>query len=282
MAVGAGLAAAVVFGFASAVQHDQVVQVDGAGALDPGLLAALVRRPIWLLGIGGDALAIGLQAVGLRFGPVLLIQLLVLGGLPIGVLLSAAGARRRLRWPEGVGLALCTGGVALAVPASATVNLGHPAAARAWVAAAVGIGVAVVALLWLAHRAPPVAPLATGIAAGITGGTGSVLLAICAAGVGRPLALLTTATPYVAALLGLWTLHLSQAAFQTPSLAAPLAGLSVTEPVVACLLAVTVLQEHLPAGSLAKAVGALGFSLAIAGVVLLSRARDEQVTVSTV
>ena len=274
VAVGAGLGAAAAYGLASAVQHDQVGQVEQTSPLNPGLLAALARRPVWLLGIVADGLAVALQAVALRYGPVVLVQLLVVGGLPIAVVLSAAWARQRLQSRETLGLVLCTGGLALAVPASSTVNLGHPAGARLWTAVGLLVVMSVLALVGLAHRDPGAAPLATGVAAGITAGASSVLLAICAARIGDPVALLRTVVPYATIALGLSTLLLSQAAFQTGSIGTPLAALSVTEPAVAVLLAVTALHEHLPTAVSARGAGILGITGAVAGVLTLSAARD--------
>lgn len=274
LAVGAGLGSAAAYGLASAVQHDQVGHVEQGSPLDPGLLAALARRPVWLLGMVADAAAVALQALALRFGPVVLVQLLVVGGLPIAVLLSAAWARHGLGPREGAGLALCTGGLALAVPASSTVNLGHPAGGRLWTVVGLLVVMSVLGLVGLAHRGPRTAPLATGVAAGITAGASSVLLAVCAARIGDPVALLSTVTPYATAALGLTTLLLSQAAFQTGSIGTPLAALSVTEPTVAVLLAVTALHERLPTAGLARGAGIVGITAAVAGVLTLSAARD--------
>jgi len=51
----------------------------------------------------------------------------------------------------------------------------------------------------------------------------------------------------------------------------PLAALSVSEPAVAVVLAVTALHERLPTAVLIRLVGAVGITLAIAGVLVLAR-----------
>jgi drug/metabolite transporter (DMT)-like permease len=271
VAVTTGLAAAVAFGIASAVQHDQARQVARGNPLNPDLIGRLAKRPVWLLGMVADASAVALQAVALRFGAVVLVQLLVVGGLPVAVVLSAVLARARLGRPEITGLVLCTGGLALAVPGTTSVNLGHPAGAGAWLLVTVLVTAAVLGLVLLAQRRKDLAPAATGIAAGISAGASSVLLAICAARIDHPLALLRTVVPYVALALGMATLLLSQAAFQTGALGTPLAALSVTEPAVAVLLAVTVLHEHLPVAPGPVTAAVVGAAAAVAGVLVLSR-----------
>ena len=275
LAAGLALAAAASFGLASALQHLEAGRVDKRGALDPGLLTALARRPIWLLGIVADVLAVVLQAVALHFGAVALVQPLLVAGLPVAVLLSARYAGRALLGKERLGLLLCTGGLLLLAPATATTSLGiAPSRATATIAGVL-LGAAAGALLLLAHRVPRLAPPATGTAAGAVIGAGSVLLAVSAGRTGDLPALLGSVAPYAALVVGLLGLLLSQAAFQTGALGAPLAALSVVEPVVAVLLAVTVLHERLPSGAADRAAAIVGALLAVAGVVALTR--DEPV-----
>ena len=271
LAVAAGLCSATAYGVASALQHDQAGQVAKGSPLNPALIGRLARRPVWLLAMVADVSAVALQAVALRYGAVVLVQLLVVGGLPVAVVVAAAMARLPLTRPEIYGLVLCTGGLALAVPGTTSVNLGHPAGPRTWLLVAF-LGVAsVLALVLVAQRRPQLAPAATGVAAGITAGASSVLLALCAARIDHPLALLQTVIPYATLAVGLATLLLSQAAFQTGALGTPLAALSVSEPAVAVLLAATALHEHLPTRPVALTAAALGAVAAVVGVLVLSR-----------
>jgi drug/metabolite transporter (DMT)-like permease len=276
LAIAAGLGAAAAFGLGSAVQHDQAAQVARRrSSVDPRLLTSLVQRPVWLLGISADMVAIALQAVGLRFGPVVLVQPLLVGALPVAVVLSALLERRRTTRRETAGLLLCTGGLALVVPASASVNLGRHTGARAWVIASVVLIAAVALLLLAARRQESLAPVATGMAAGVAAGAGSILLAVCAKQFDDPVGLLHTPAPYAAALVGLLGLLLTQAAFQTGAIAAPLAALAVSEPIVAVVLALTVLHERLPGSLAARAAGSSGALIAAAGVLTLASARRD-------
>jgi drug/metabolite transporter (DMT)-like permease len=274
VAVAASLAAATAYGIASALQHEQAAVAAKRFSLDPGLLTELARRPVWLLGLAADGAAIAFQGFALRFGPVVLVQPLLIAGLPIAVLLSAGMARRRPTRPELAGVLLCTAGLGLLVPASTTTrHLGRVTGPMAWVVAAGLLVVAVGGLLLLARTRSRAAPLAIGTAAGIATGTGSVLLAVCAAGIDAPAHLLRTPAPYAAAVVGVLALLLTQAAFQTGLISAPLAALSVTEPVTGGVLAVFVLREHLSGAPTALGAGVVGALAAVSGVVMLARSR---------
>ncbi len=272
LAFGLGLASAGAYGVASAFQHRESLSVAQRGALDPALLTSLARRPVWLLAMAADLFAVGLQAVALAFGPVALVQTLLVGALPVAVLLSVRLARRRLHRDEAWGVALCAVGLGLLAPVTAVVDQRvDPGRGAAAVAGAVVV--VVVAALLLLRGLPSLRAVATGTAAGVVTGTAGVLLAVCAQRVGDPAALVRSLAPYALVVVGGLGLLLSQAAFQTGALGAPLAALTLCEPVVAVLLAVTVLRERLPTSVLSITVGALGAALAAAGVVVLARSR---------
>ncbi|MEP6462284.1 MAG: DMT family transporter [Frankiaceae bacterium] len=271
LAVAASLAAAGAFGVASALQHAESLRVDRRAALDPGLLTSLLRRPLWLFGVAADMLAVTLQAVGLRYGPVALVQPLLVAGLPVAVTLSCRLDRRRLRRSEALGVLLSSAGLALLAPTTATSGLGRPPDRLAGLVAALVLGLTVGLLLLLARHDPSQAAVATGCAAGIVVGAGSVLLAVSAGRIGNPAALFTSVAPYATVAVGLLGLLLSQAAFQTGALGTPLAALSVTEPVMAVALAVVLLHERLPTTPLTRALALVGATAAVGGVVALTR-----------
>ena len=269
MAAAVALTAAGLFGVASALQHEQAAAVEVSRS--PGLLVVLARRPRWLAGIAADVVAVVLQAVALGLGTVALVQPLLVAGLPVAVALSALLEGRRLLPRELAGVLLCTAGLALLGPATASTSAGQDPSR--WLSTVVGAGIAVAvgALLLLARRAPRWAPGALGVAAGLVIGAGSVLLAVAAGRADDLPALARTVAPYAAVVVGLVGLLLAQSAFQTGALGAPLAALSVSEPVVAVVLAVTLLHERLPASTTARAELVVGAALAIAGVAVLCR-----------
>ncbi|MGZ6826070.1 MAG: hypothetical protein ACXVGH_04710, partial [Mycobacteriales bacterium] len=101
-----------------------------------------------------------------------------------------------------------------------------------------------------------------------------VLLAVAAGRFGDWPALFGSWAVYGAVAVGLLGLLLAQVAFQTGDLGAPLAALSVVEPVVAVVLAVTVLHERLPTSPAGAAAAGTGSLLAVTGVLALCREPD--------
>lgn len=264
-AVAASLGGAVLFGLASALQHQEARAV--APSAHPSLLVTLARRPIWLAGMAADILAVGLQALALRLGSVALVQTLLVAGLPLAAALSALLARRRLRRHEVAGLVLSSVGLALLGPALASTPQGHsPDRPLALLAAGI-VALLLVPLLAL-RRHPRIGGACAGLAAGLVIGAGAVLIAVTVSRVGDWSQLFGSWALYAALAVGLLGLLLAQVAFQTGDLGAPLAALSLSEPVVAVILAVTVIDETPPSWSVTAVIGAL---CAIAGVVTLCR-----------
>ncbi len=267
-AVAAALVSAALFAAASAAQHHEARAVQAS--VRPTLLLTLARRPLWLLGTGADILAVVVQALALRLGPVALVQGLLVAGLPLAVLLSAALGDRRLRAAEVGGVGLCAAGLALLAPALAATTPGHDPGRGVSLLAVVATAVLVAPLL-LARRHPRWGGTAAGAAAGAVVGAGAVLLAVTAARLNDVAAALGTVAPYAAVAVGLLGLLLTQVAFQTGDLGAPLAALTVVEPVVAVTLAAVLLGERLPADGPHLVALGVGGLLAVGGVLVLAR-----------
>lgn len=270
-AVAAALGAAVLFAVASAVQHQEANAVDKGSAV--GLLVRLAHRPLWLLGIVADAAAVGLQALALGLGSVPLVQTLLVAGLPLAALLSALLQHRPMHRSEVVGMALCTPGIALLAPALSSTASDHDPSRATALLAGVVLTACVLPLLAARHQ-PRFGGVYAGLAAGVVLGAGSVLLAVVAARFGDWSELFGSWALYGAIAVGLVGLLLAQIAFQTGDLGAPLAALSITEPLVAVVLAVAVLKDKLPTSGPTVAVAVVGSLLSVAGVLALCRTPD--------
>ena len=264
----AALGAATLFAVGAAVQHLE------ANAVDPGahasLLLRLARRPLWLLGIVADGGAIALQAVAFGFGSVPLVQSLLVAGLPLAALLSALLHHRRMHRDEVLGTLLCAPGIALLAPALSAEPSGVDPSRTDAALAGVLVAAVVLPLLVLRGRGR-FGGLCAGTAAGVVTGAGSVLLAVIASRFPHWAHLLGSWATYVGLAVGLLGLLLAQIAFQTGSIGSPLASLTITEPAVATALAVAVLHDHLPHSTGSVAAAVVGGSLALAGVLVLSR-----------
>ena len=271
----AALCSATSFGVASAVQHLEAGEVVQRRALDPRLLTSLVGRPLWLLGIAGDVVGVLLQLVALHYGPVPLVQALLVATLPVAVVASAVLRRVKVARRELRAVLLCCAGLVLLTPVAATHALGRVGSARTWAASGAVLALATAGLLLTARLRPALAPLAVGVAAGVSAGTSAVLLAVCAREVLAPARLFATAAPYAVLVVGAMALLLTQASFQTGGLVAPLAALTVSEPIVAVVLSVAVLHQQLSPAPAARLAGLAGAVVSVVGVLILAETRSE-------
>src|SRR6185312_12586274 len=74
VAVLAAVAASVTFGASDVIEQRATHEVAERKLLDPRLFVDLLRTRLWVVGIAVDISASGLQAVALRFGPLSLVQ----------------------------------------------------------------------------------------------------------------------------------------------------------------------------------------------------------------
>ena len=84
------------FGLASAVQQRVTKQVPEVGSLNPRLVLELVRKPMWLASIGTVVLGLSLQVVALAFGPLVLVQPLLVTSVLFAALFASWMAHRRV------------------------------------------------------------------------------------------------------------------------------------------------------------------------------------------
>ncbi|MEV5339984.1 DMT family transporter [Streptomyces sp. NPDC052676] len=270
IAVLASLAAGACFAMAGLLQQWAAGARPDDEALRLRLLRGLARDPLWLGGIALAVVAYGFQSLALAFGPLSLVQPLIVAELVFAVPLSARLHRMRLGPREWAGTAAVAAGLAAAL-GTARPHGGRPAAASLpqWLLI-LGATVAVVcAALAVARRlSGPWRASATALAAGTVMGTQSVLLA---ATVDRlrhgPGAALAAWQTYALVLASLGGLLLIQTAFQQGPLAASMTVVDATEPVVAVSVGTLVFGESVTTGWPLSAVTVTGLVLVGAGIV---------------
>ncbi len=243
-------------------------------SLRPALLLALVRRPLWLLGIALDIGAFGLEAGALATGTVVTVAPLLVSGLLFALPLSTIGHGRRVTRHEWVPAIAVTGGLALFVAVGAPEGDRSTASLEAWVVAGALVAVITGALVALAVKA--------------VGSRRALYLAVATGTVYGLTAILTKATVDlfdggVVQVLGHWQLYallavsavgllLNQSAFQAGHVAASLPAIAVTNPVFSCIFAVTMFGEHLDAhGPLAVTVTVASIAAMAVGTLALAR-----------
>jgi len=123
--------------YAGAAVLQQRVASDQAPELSlrPGLLLALVRQPVWLLGIALDVCAYFLEAGALATGTVVTVAPLLVSGLLFALPLSTIGGRGRVTRREWIPAIAVTGGLAVFVAVGSPEGDRSTASLAAWIVA---------------------------------------------------------------------------------------------------------------------------------------------------
>jgi drug/metabolite transporter (DMT)-like permease len=276
IAVLAALGAAGSFGVAAALQHRQAQLAPRAAGPSLRLLARLAGRPLWLAGIALAAVAYGLQALALAFGPLALVAPIVATDL-LFALPVAARWSRRLGPREWLGCALAAGGVAAFLAVAPPSSGGSDAPPQDWLLAFGGVALLCGLAVAVGRPASPgagnVRAALTALAAGaVFGLTAAVTLSLTrllrTAGPGATLA---HWQPWALLALGAVGLLLSAGAFQAGPLAASLPVMDTVEPVSGVLLGTLLFGERLAVSPMGIAVQLAGAAAAVAGITLLGR-----------
>ncbi len=265
LAIALSLLAALLFAAASVLQQRGTSGIPDDDALGAGLLASLVRRPVWLLGITADVAGFGVQAAALAVGSLLLVQPLLVTTLLFALPMAARAAHRSLTEQEWRWSGL------LAVSLIVFVVMGEPTAGRdapsfrAWLPTIVVVVPLVAACVFAA--------------AGLPHGTRRSLVLAVAAGV-----LLGVSAPLTkSAIAGfddglldglarweLWAMALTaslgtfwqQSSYQAGDVQTSLPAVTVLKPIVAMALALTIYDETLE-------IGGVGDLLLLASIVTM-------------
>ncbi|GAA2630636.1 DMT family transporter [Paractinoplanes durhamensis] len=227
----------------------------------------------WAVALLLTAGGVGLHVVALNFGTVAVVQALGTLTLLFALPISALRYRTRISIPAWIDAGLTVAGLALIMslsvesdePALISDTTGRYAAVVAVVAVAALIGGAVVAT-------PKVRAMLLAGAAGVAFGISSVLSkAVMAAftdGGVAAVSMLLTGTVVMLSIVGYL---LSQFSYRGAGLAAPLATVSVTNPIVAAIAGVIVFNESFRFGTTGRLVVALAALVMTLGVIGLAR-----------
>jgi drug/metabolite transporter (DMT)-like permease len=272
------LASASFFGLSSAVQQRAAKQEHPRAALDPRLLLRLVRRPMWLLSWFPDFAGTGLQALALRFGPLALVQPVLVSGIFLAIPLEAALNRSRPHARDLIAVAIGVIGLgAFLAVAQPRAGVSDPSIS-AWLGVALGSGAVVAACLALARRSKDAARgTLLGIATGLLYSlTAALLKPFTTRITADPLAVLTDWHLYGLIVVGAAALVLNQNAFQSGPLAAPLTALTLVDPVASVVIAVTAFHEKLSIDGPRLVIEVVAAAAMVGGIWLASISRRKR------
>ena len=239
------LLAAVMFAFAAVMQQESTLTVGSEKSLSPGLLVDLLRRPKWLLGAAAMLSGFGLQAVALAFGPVALVQTIVVLELAFAIPFGILRRHRHAGLREWAGiLAVMTGISIFLLSADPRGGVQNPPTTQ-WIESLVPVGiVAAVCVAIGSTRHGPTRAMFLGSAAGLAFGVLSVLTkAVTHLLSTDVLRAFYTWQVYVAIGVGIAALTVSQSAYQAGPLAFSMPFVGVLEPLVAVIIGDVVLGE---------------------------------------
>ncbi|MFZ3599595.1 hypothetical protein [Streptomyces sp. BH104] len=262
LAVALSLVSAVAYA-AAAVAQERLAARSGAGVL------RLLATGTWWWSVGLNASAALLHVAALKYGPLTLVQPLGALTLVAAVPLGAKVAGRHVTAGEWRGTALTLAGLgALLVTASGPApddTLSLPEA--------LGVAAVTAALIGALSRRGAKPGLRHATASGVASGVASALTqTVTVAVTDRTGPLLDVRVIAVALLVAAFAaggLLLSQTAYQG-GLGAPLAMVTLSNPVAASIIGLVLLGEHLQGGVAGWSLAAVGAVLATGGVVLLT------------
>jgi hypothetical protein len=270
IAVVTALGAALVFGVSSVAEQRGTKRVEARRALSPRILLDLVRQPLWVAAIGGTLVGFTLQVVALGFGPLALVQPILVFDLIFAVLINAF--LRRVWDPQlFLGVVACVVGIggflAIARPSDGKTTVGFFVILPLAAGLAGGVG----GCLALARRSETLRPLALALATGICYGVSAFLVKMVV-GRGFP-ALLSDWPIYALAIVAPVGFILNQDAFQSSKgtvIAPVLSIITACDPIISIALASVWLSEKLNNTPLGIAGEVVALLLMVTGIVTIA------------
>lgn len=274
-AIALALGAAVIYGVAAALQHHVAAASHGRAETGSGLMATLVRRPVWLVGNALDGVGFVVQFVALRHGSLLLVEPLLVLSLVFALPVASRLDHRPISAPTIVSALVVSAGLALFLVAARPGEVRPDTSAAGWVV----LTVTVLAVCGVLGAVGTLArsPSSTAVAWAGSSGIAFGYVAAVAAHTGHVLergALHTLATPapYVLAVAGGGALICTQRAFAAGALHLSLPTLTVAQPLAAIGISLGLFGQHVATSAPALAGEVTGLLALVTGVFALGRA----------
>lgn len=272
------LTAAFLFALSNVLEQREAEQLPDEDSLQLGLVTKLVRRPRWLAGFGVDVGGYASHAAALGFASLVFVQPLLVTSLVFALLLRAAITGQPLRRRDLIAALVLAGGLAFFLLGVSRHGGRVQVPAARWALAAPFLVATVVLCVGVGRRRSGsqralVLGLGAGVCFGVTAALTKTFVHLLAHGI---VPMLQHWEPYALAVATLAGFLIQQSSFQAGSLAASIAALEVTEPIVATALGIGLFNERIHTNSI---VYQLGLPLAILamlfGVIALSHATTE-------
>lgn len=257
----------------SILQQRDARQSPAEESLSWRLIADLVHRRMWLVGMGCVLVGFALQATALSFAPVAVVEPLMATELVLALPLATRLRRRRMGVREWTGAVAVSAGIAVFLAVSSPTGGNPEPRLLAWTEVALPVLAVALCLIALAGRdETPRRAMLLAAAAGL----GFSLLALVLQslvvlftlqGIGA----LASWQPYAMALLGPVGFTVAQSAYQAAPLAVSLPILDSVEPTGAVVLSALLFHQSIAMSPLSLGLEAAAAAVAVAGIFLLGR-----------
>ena len=277
VAVALAVTAAATFAVANVVQQRVAARLRSDAAFDTAVLLRLIRRPLWLAGLGLVVVSLALQATALDLGRLVVIEPVLASSLLFALALAAWADHRRMRPVEWLA-ALATFAGLVVFLSVARPSGGEPTAkpSQLGLAALLAVVIAIISGLLAARMSPLRRALTLGVGGGIAAGVTDALTKSVAALIGaHQLGALADVRPYLLIGIGLLTYTMQQNGYRAAGLAAFLPVFSVLDPAVGSLLGLLLYREHLAGGGVRIAAEVAAVLAATWGISRLARSTAE-------
>ncbi len=273
VAVPVALAGAGSFAVSAVLQQRDARDTPEDDSLSWRLIADLLRRPRWLLGMGCVLLGFSFQATALSLAPVAVVEPLIATELVLALPFASGFGKRRLGVREWLGAAAVSAGVGIFMAVSSPAGGNPEPSLVTWLS--VGLPVLAVAGCAIALAGREETPRRAAMLA-VAAGACFALLALILQSVVTlfsvgPATAFTSWQPYVLALLGPVAFTIAQSAYQAAPLAISLPIIDSVEPAGAVLCSVLAFHQNLSLDPTALALESAGGLVALTGIFLLGR-----------
>ncbi len=279
-AVVLALAASFCTATSSVCQRLGAATAPGGETFNVKLLLYLVRKPIWLAGVGSMILGFVFQIAALHFGTLALVQpILATELLFVFAYMAIIGSNRVLRSDWMAGAAMAVGLGLFLFTAAPSGGHAHAKGTFWWLAGLSALAIAGLATLAAftpmrqgARLSPARRAAILGVATGISWGFVAAVIKEMSSHLGGGMAaLFSTWSPYVLVVVGAASMLLASHALQAGPLAASQPGFTIVDPLVASLLGVFIFSEHISLSPVDILVELAALAALLWGVVTLSR-----------
>jgi hypothetical protein len=265
--------AAGAYALGSVLQRRGAISAPRTQRLRLGLVVDLLRRPVWLGGIGAMILGVVLQALALHGGAIALVEPILVAELPLTLLVAAVVFRAGIDRRTGLTIVVMSGALC-ALLLLARPSGGHVEAVSglAWGMSLAAAGGLTLALVGLGLRSPPAGRAGLlGIASGVGHGLSATLLKATTVVGAQGIALLLSSWKlYTAIVAGGLSVYLFQVALQSGPLVAAQSGLNIVDPLSGACFGLLLFNERVRDGSLLGAEAACVVVL-VAAIIVLAR-----------